>query len=129
MWYRWAEHTRFVFINQVHTIIRKHAASLTATDPLKTRIDGIAVQSSHFRRLRPRLSRAETAAAALHVSELQFHVAYALLKSGQRLDARRWFHESWKTRPTTAAALGIAKAFLPGSVVDLLARVFGRPAK
>lgn len=129
MWYRWAEHTRFVFINAVHTIIRKHAASLTASDPVKTRIDGIMVQSAHFRRLRPRLSRAEIAAAALHVSELQFHVAYSQWKSGQRSDARKWFLESWRMRPTAAAALGFVKSFIPHSSANGLARALGGPVE
>lgn len=127
MWYRWAEHTRFVFVNEVHTIIRKHAASLTATDPVKTRIDGIAVQSTHFRRLRPRLSQAEVAAAALHISELQFHVAYAQWQSGHRSDARKWYLKSWQMKPTAAAALGYLKAFVPPSRASRLAKALGRP--
>jgi len=116
MWYRWAEHTRFVFINEVHSIIRKHPDSITASDPIRTRLDGIAVQSAHFKRLRPRLSRVEISAAARHISELQFHVAYSQWRAGHGESARKLYLQSYRTRPTVAALLGIAKTFVPRSM-------------
>jgi glycosyltransferase involved in cell wall biosynthesis len=128
LWYRWAEHTRFAFVNEVHTIVRKHASSLTASDPVQTRIDGIAVQSAHLERLRHRLSSAELAAAETHVSELQFDVAYAKWSDGQPKSARFWYLESWRTKPTIGAALGYAKSFLPRSGVTAVSKVIGRRA-
>lgn len=113
LWYRFAEHTRFAFVNEEHSTIRKHSASITASDPVKSRIDGITVQSRHFERLRPRMSPDEIAAAAQHISELQFHVAYANRCAGNAGAARRWYRASWRTLPTSAALLGYIKSFLP----------------
>jgi glycosyltransferase involved in cell wall biosynthesis len=117
LWMRWGEHTRIVFIDQVHVIMRKHAASLTASKPLDTRMDGIAVRRAHLRRLRPRLSREEIAAAERNIGELQFHVAYAHWCAGEGHRARSWFADSWRSRPTAAAALGYLKAFVPRTAV------------
>ena len=77
LWFRFAEHTRFAFIDEIHTIMRKHAASITASNPLGTRLDGIRVRRAHLERLRGRMSPEEVAAALRTISELQFHVAYA----------------------------------------------------
>jgi len=113
LWFRLAEHTRFAFVNEVHTIMRKHSASITASSPVETRIDGIAVRRAHLARLHGRLSPAEIDAARITVSELQFHVAYAQRCAGNGASARRWYRESWRTRRSAAAALGYLKSFLP----------------
>lgn len=126
LWFRWAEHTRFAFVNEVHTIMRKHSASITASNPVETRIDGIRVRKAHLARLRGRLSPAEIAAAERNIGELQFHVAYAQWCAGHSRGARSWFLGSWRTRPTAAAALGYIKAFVPRSSAVTLARALGR---
>jgi GT2 family glycosyltransferase len=113
LWMRWANHTRFVFINEVQVIVRKHPQSLTASIPLETRMDGIAVRQKHLRRLAPTLSALELRAAKQNISELQFHVAYAQWCAGDGRRARSWFRDSWRSRPTTAAALGYLKSFIP----------------
>ncbi|MEO7039461.1 MAG: glycosyltransferase family 2 protein [Gemmatimonadaceae bacterium] len=112
-WFRLAEHTPFVFVNEMHTIVRKHLDSLTGTTPTATRIDGIAVRKAHLERLRSRMSPAEQSAAAQNISALQFHVAYAERCAGHASSARRWFAASWRTSPTVAAAMGVIKSFLP----------------
>jgi hypothetical protein len=113
LWFRLAEHTRFAFIDEVHTLVLKHSSSITASDPVSTRMDGIAVRRRHLARLRPRMSGAEIMAAERNISELQFHVAYAEWCAGHRASARRWFLDSWRTRPTMPAIGGYLKAFLP----------------
>jgi glycosyltransferase involved in cell wall biosynthesis len=113
LWMRWADHTRFVFVNEVQVIMRKHSASLTGSQPLETRMDGIAVRRKHLRRLGPVLSEAEVRAAERNIGELQFHVAYAQWCAGRGQHARKWFLESWRSRATAAAALGYLKAFVP----------------
>ncbi len=113
LWFRLAEHTRFAFVDEVLTIMRKHPASITASRPLETRIDGIAVRQTHLVRLRPTLSAAEIEAAERTISELQFDVAYAQRCAGKPGDARRWYRASWRTRPTSTAILGYLKSFLP----------------
>jgi glycosyltransferase involved in cell wall biosynthesis len=113
LWMRWADHTRFVYIDEVQIIIRKHAQSLTASIPLETRMDGIAVRQKHLRRLAPTLSAHEVRAAERNIGELQFHVAYAQWCAGQGRRARSWFRDSWRSRATTAAAVGYLKAFIP----------------
>lgn len=113
LWMRWADHTRFVFVNEVQVIVRKHSASLTASQPVETRMDGIAVRRKHLQRLTPALTPREVQAAQRNISELQFHVAYAQWCAGRGRDARKWFVESWRSRATAAAALGYLKAFLP----------------
>ena len=124
LWMRWADHTRFVFVNEVQVIMRKHSASLTGSQPLETRIDGIAVRRKHLRRLGPVLSAAEREAAERNISELQFHVAYAQWCAGRGQHARKWFLESWRSRATAAAARGYLKAFVPrAGTLGLLASV------
>jgi glycosyltransferase involved in cell wall biosynthesis len=124
LWVRWADHTRFVFVNEVQVFVRKHAASLTARQPLETRMDGIAVRRKHLHRLSPTMSAFEVDAAARNISELQFHVAYAQWCAGRGQHARRWFLDSWRTKGTVAAALGYLKAFVPrAGALDLWARV------
>ncbi len=113
LWFRLAEHTRFAFVDEVLTIMRKHPASITASRPLETRIDGIAVRQRHLARLRHTLSSAEIGAAERTIGELQFHVAYAQRCAGNAMDARRWYRASWRTRPSIAAVLGYIKSFLP----------------
>jgi glycosyltransferase involved in cell wall biosynthesis len=113
LWMRWADHTRFVFVDEVQVIMRKHSASLTASYPLETRMDGIAVRRKHLRRLAPMLSAAEVMAAERNIGELQFHVAYAQWCAGRGQHARKWFRDSWRSRASTAAALGYLKAFVP----------------
>ena len=127
LWFRWAEHTRVAFVNEVHTVMRKHAASITAGNPVATRIDGIAVRRAHLARLSGRLSPLEIAAAEQNIGELQFHVAYEKWLADDRRDARRWFLASWRTRPTAAALLGYLKAFVPRSrTLVALSRILGR---
>jgi glycosyltransferase involved in cell wall biosynthesis len=113
LWFRLAERTPLAFVDEVQTLVRKHAESITATDPVSTRIDGIAVRRKHLARLRPRMSAAEIAAAERNIGELQFHVAYAQWCAGQGASARRWFLDSWRSRPSLAALSGYLKAFLP----------------
>lgn len=112
-WFRLAEHTPLVFVDEVVVLMRKHADSLTGSTPTATRIDGIAVRQSHLERLRHRMSVAEQAAAEQNISELQFHVAYDQWRAGKGSSARRFFLASWRSRPTAAAALGIVKSFIP----------------
>jgi len=113
LWMRWADHTRFVFVNEVQVIMRKHSASLTASHPLETRMDGIAIRRKHLQRLAPTFTAYEVEAAERNISELQFHVAYAQWCAGRGRHARKWFLESWRSRATAASALGYFKAFLP----------------
>jgi len=113
LWFRLADHTRLVYVDEVQTLVRKHAQSITATDPVSTRIDGIVVRRKHLERLRPRMSAAQIAAAERNIGELQFHVAYAEWCAGQGASARRWFLDSWRSRPTIAALAGYLKAFVP----------------
>jgi glycosyltransferase involved in cell wall biosynthesis len=124
LWMRWADRTRFVFVNEVQVIMRKHSASLTGSQPLETRIDGIGVRRKHLRRLAPVLSADEVRAAERNISELQFHVAYAQWCAGRGQHARKWYLDSWRSRATTAAALGYLKALVPRSgTLGLLANV------
>ncbi|HEY2895571.1 MAG TPA: glycosyltransferase family 2 protein [Gemmatimonadaceae bacterium] len=124
LWMRWADHTRFVFVNEVQVIMRKHSESLTASQPLETRMDGVAVRRKHLQRLASALSVTEVQAAERNISELQFHVAYAQWCAGRGQHARKWFLESWRSRATSAAALGYLKAFVPrAGTLDLLASV------
>jgi glycosyltransferase involved in cell wall biosynthesis len=128
LWMRWAAHTRFVFINEVQVIVRKHPQSLTASIPLETRMDGIAVRQKHLRRLARTLSAHEIRAAEQNISELQFHVAYAQWCAGHGRRARSWFRDSWRSRATTAAAVGYLKSFIPrAGAVAMLSALGRRP--
>jgi GT2 family glycosyltransferase len=122
LWMRWTDHTRFVFVNEVQVIMRKHAASLTGSQPLETRMDGIAVRQKHLQRLAPVLSAREVESAERNIGELQFHVAYAHWCEGRGRHARKWFLESWRSRATTAAAFGYFKALVPRRVLRRDAR-------
>ena len=126
MWFRLANHTPIAFVNEVHTVIRKHETSLTASQPVQTHIDSVAVRTAHLERLRNTMSVAEIAAARLNISTRQFHVGYAHWQSGHDALARSWFLDSWFSRPTTAAALIYVKAFIPRARLVALARALGR---
>jgi glycosyltransferase involved in cell wall biosynthesis len=126
LWMRWAAHTRFVYIHEVHVIVRKHSESLTASNPLETRMDGIAVRQKHLRRLASTLSAHEIRAARQNISELQFHVAYAQWCAGHGRRARSWFRDSWRSRATTAAAMGYLKSFIPRTAAVALLSVVRR---
>jgi glycosyltransferase involved in cell wall biosynthesis len=128
LWIRWADHTRFVFINEVQSIVRKHSQSLTASIPLETRMDGIAVRQKHLRRLAPTFSAHEIRVAEQNISELQFHVAYAQWCAGHSRRARSWFRESWRSKATAAAAMGYLKSFIPrAGAVAVLSALRRRP--
>lgn len=126
LWFRWAEHTPIAFVNEVHTIIRKHAASITASQPTQTHIDGITVRAAHYERLGPKMSAEEVKAVRQDLSERQFHVAYAQWVSGDGKRARASFLDSWSSKPTAAASIGYIKSFLPRSRFVALAKMIGR---
>src|SRR6185437_12183793 len=76
LWFRFAEHTRFVFVNQVHSLNRRHAASLTARNQRATQVDAITVRSAHLNRLRHTLSHGEASAAHEAIARLWRDLAY-----------------------------------------------------
>lgn len=126
LWFRWAEHTPIAYINEVHSVIRKHAASLTATQPVKTHIDGVVVRSKHFQRLKPTMTKAEISAVEHDLSRRQYHVAYAQWRSGEASSARSWYLGSWASNPSVAAAVGFVTSFVPRARLVGLARALGR---
>ena len=128
LWFRLAEHTPIAFVNEVHSVIRKHAASLTATQPVKTHIDSVAVRSRHFKRLEPSMTEAEISAVELDLSRRQYHVAYAQWRSGDGSSARFWYLGSWSSHPSADAVIGYVKSFIPRSRLVGLARALGRSA-
>jgi glycosyltransferase involved in cell wall biosynthesis len=113
LWMRLADHTRFAYVNEVLVIVRKHSRSLTASNPIATRIDGIGVRRKHLARLAATMSQREIDAAVRNISELQFHVAYAQWCAGEGQQARRWYRDSWRSRANSGAALGFLKSFMP----------------
>lgn len=113
LWFRLAEHTRFVFVNETHALNRRHAASLTASHPMTTKLDGIAVRKAHLKRLWPSLSAAEIAAARQTIADLSWDVGYSNWCDGQCRAARAGFRESWRAVPSMRALRGYIKAFMP----------------
>jgi glycosyltransferase involved in cell wall biosynthesis len=126
MWFRLARHTPIAFVGEVHTIIRKHDASLTASQPVQTHVDSVTVRTAHFERLRKTMSKSEIASARSNISMRQFNVAYARWHAGHGASARSWFLDSWVSRPTTAGALSYVKSFIPRARLVALARALGR---
>lgn len=113
LWFRFAQHTQFAFVNEVHALYRRHTESITATNPLPTKLDGIGVRRTHLNRLRSALSATEVAAAKQTIADLLWDVSYTNWRRGQLKSARSGFLESWKTKPTRAATVGYLKAFIP----------------
>lgn len=124
LWFRLAEHTPIAFVNEVHTIIRKHAASLTASQPRQTHIDGVTVRSARFKLLAQRMSAAEVAATREDLGRRQYHVAYVQWCLGDGKSARSWFVASWSSKPTAVAALGYVKSFFPRASLVAVAKAF-----
>jgi glycosyltransferase involved in cell wall biosynthesis len=121
LWFRLAKHTQFVFINEPHALNRRHSASLTASNPLPTKIDGIAVRKNHLQRLMPSLSREEVGAAKQTIADLLWDVSYTNWCRGQLKSARAGFLDSWRAKPTRRATVGYLKAFVPRHlVVDMM---------
>jgi glycosyltransferase involved in cell wall biosynthesis len=125
LWFRWAEWTPIAFVNEVHTIIRKHAASITASQPLQTHIDGVAVRKAHFARLRASMSAAEIATIEHDLGQRQYHVAYAQWCAGDGASARAWYRQSWSSKSTMAAAVGYMKSFVPRARAVALLEALG----
>lgn len=117
LWFRFAEHTPFVFVNQVHSLNRRHSASLTARNQRATQLDAITVRRAHLRRLRHTLSDGEAAAADSAIARMLWDLAYMDWCGGDPKSARAGFLQSWRTKPTLGAAAGFLKAFFQRDVV------------
>ncbi len=113
LWFRFAEHTPFVFVNEIHSLNRRHSASLTARNQRATRVDAITVRRAHLKRLRHTLSHSEAAAADSALAQMLWGLAYWDWCDGNPRDARVGFLQSWRTRPTIGAFTGFLKAFFP----------------
>lgn len=116
LWFRLAEHTQFVFVNEVQAIYRKHAASLTTTYDLGNKRDGVALWGAHLRRLKPRLTSEEIRAANRAASRVLFQLSYTSWCAGRLSVARAGFLASWQAAPTRRAAVAYIKAFVPRDV-------------
>ena len=112
LWFRLAELTQFVFINETHALNRRHSASLTASNPLPTKVDGIAVRKDHLKRLRSALTRDEIKAARKTIADLLWDVSYTNWCGGRLAKARAGFLDSWLTMPSRRSAIGYFKAFI-----------------
>ncbi|MEO7104304.1 MAG: glycosyltransferase [Gemmatimonadaceae bacterium] len=112
LWFRLANRTQFVFINETHALNRRHSASLTASNPLPTKVDGIAVRKEHLKRLRSGLSRHEITAARENIADLLWDVSYTNWCNGHLAKARAGFLDSWLTMPSSRSAVGFLKAFV-----------------
>lgn len=126
LWFRFAEHTRFVFVNEVHALYRRHTESITATNPIPTKLDGIGVRRTHLNRLQSILSPMEVSAAKQTIADLLWDVSYTNWCRGQLKSARSGFLESWKVKPTRAATIGYLKAFIPHDTAAAAASLFMR---
>jgi len=125
LWFRLAQKTPFVFVNQVHSFNRRHSASLTASNPTSTQIGAIAVRRNQLAKLRPTLSQRELAAANRAMARLLRDLAYSSWCKGDRHGARSAFRESWRFKPTFSAALGYLKAFIARDAAIAGARRLG----
>lgn len=112
LWLRFAQRTRFVFVNEVHALYRRHSDSITASNPVPTKLDGIGVRRAHLKRLRPMLSRHEISVARRTIADLLWDVSYTNWCRGQLGRARTGFVDSWMTKPSLRAATGYFKAFV-----------------
>ena len=112
LWFRFARRTRFVFVNEVHAVYRRHAESITATNAIPTKLDGIGVRRTHLKRLRRSLSRREISIAQKTIADLLWDVSYTNWCRGQLGRARTGFKDSWLTKPSLRAATGYFKAFV-----------------
>jgi len=122
LWFRLAARTQFVFINDTHALNRRHSDSLTASNPLHTKIDGIAVRKDHLKRLRSTLSHYEILAAKQTIADLLWDVSYGNWCNGDLRHARSGFLKSWITKPTLRAAIGYFKAFIPRTLALAVVR-------
>lgn len=113
LWFRFARRTRFVFVNEVHALYRRHAESITATNAIPTKLDGIGVRKTHLERLRRSLSPREISVAQKTIADLLWDVSYTNWCRGQLGRARIGFKDSWRTKPSLRAATGYLKAFVP----------------
>lgn len=113
LWFRWANRARFVFVNEVHALYRRHSGSITAGRRIETMMDGIRVRTKHLERLRSRLSPAEVAAAEKNIAELLVDVGYLRWCSGEGKSARSAFLDSWNSSPSASAATGWLKSLVP----------------
>lgn len=110
---RLAKRTPLVFVNAVHALMRMHALSLTARQPLKCMTDAAEVRRINLGRLQPLMDDRQLDRAKAKVAEWFLAVGYSQWRGGHRADARAAFSTAWKLNPTTEALVSYAKAFLP----------------
>ena len=113
LFYRLARRTQPVFIEDVHSIVRVHPTSLTASRPAQTAMDALAVRTKHYEDLRSTLDSVEDSLARQRLARAHWELGYARWCKGQNAPARASFAASFRLRPSLTATASYLKAWLP----------------
>lgn len=113
LFYRLARRTQPVFIEEVHSIVRVHPTSLTASRPTQTATDALAVRAKHYEELRSSLDSIGDSLARRRLARAHWELGYARWCEEQNALARASFTASFRLRPSLTAATSYLKAWLP----------------
>jgi glycosyltransferase involved in cell wall biosynthesis len=113
LFYRLARRTQPVFVEAVHSIVRVHRASLTASRPDQSATDGLTVRTKHYEELHPELTSIEASRAKQRLARAHWELGYARWCEGRNASARASFALSFRLRPSLIAAASYLKAWLP----------------
>jgi GT2 family glycosyltransferase len=113
LFYRLAAKTRLVFVNQIHTLMRVHHKSLTATHRDRCAEDAAMARRINLERVEAMLPADRRPVAREAVSNAFFDIGQELWERGQRHDARPALRESWRLHRSCRTAKGYVKTFVP----------------
>lgn len=123
LFYRMMAEYTTVYLDQVQTLLRVHATSLTATQTERCIVDAIHVRRHHFVRARSRMNPDEVRRARAAIAESLFDLAYGRWSSGRGRDARAALRESWRAEPRWRTVIAYVKAWVPRPIASRLAPI------
>lgn len=114
---RLVERAPVVYIDAVLTLMRVHAASLTATQTDRCALDAIQVRRAHVEVMRPRMTPTEQRAATRAIAGMLADLGYGRWMRGERASARAALRESLRLRRDGRIMSMYLKAWLPFSLL------------
>jgi|GEM_PF-1189237 len=117
LFYRLATRAQMVFVNEVLSLYRIHAQSLTARLSERTLRDGAEVRLANVSRFKGRLSEAEIKGARALVGRIFSEIGYSHWCDGNLEDARAAYRQSWFASASKIAAKGYVKAFVSRDLI------------
>ncbi|MEO9250260.1 MAG: hypothetical protein ABI322_04535, partial [Gemmatimonadaceae bacterium] len=115
------------FIDDVHSLYRIHANSLTRTAVEQTLLDGATVRLKYLAASKRKISHTRVRRARESIARSLNDVGYARWCADRRSGARQIYLQSWRLKPSVAAFAGFLKAYIRRDIALSVIRVVRRP--